>query len=195
MISTNLREIVLLLVAVLCNFDMPLLPIQLLFINLVGDSLPSLALSVDHAAKNIMSRKPVEPNQGIFTKPFTTRITIQALILGGVTIAAYLIGLQHSIEVARTMTFAVMIFSQFTMIFSIRSGNSWFTERFFSNRWLWATIVLVMGLTLLVMLVPAMQSLFKLTALTSIQWWIVAGLSLGVLVLSEFCKLFTRNNN
>ena len=195
MISTNLGEIVLLLVAVLCNFDMPLLPIQLLFINLVGDSLPSLALSVDHAAKNIMSRKPVEPNQGIFTKPFTTRITIQALILGGVTIAAYLIGLQHSIEVARTMTFAVMIFSQFTMIFSIRSGNSWFTERFFSNRWLWATIVLVMGLTLLVMLVPAMQSLFKLTALTSIQWWIVAGLSLGVLVLSEFCKLFTRNNN
>lgn len=193
MISTNLGEIVLLLVAVLCNFDMPLLPIQLLFINLVGDSLPSLALSVDHAAKNIMSRKPIDPKQGIFTKPFTRRITIQALILGGVTIAAYLIGLQESIETARTMTFAVMIFSQFTMIFSIRSGNNWFTERFFSNRWLWATIVLVTGLTLLVMLVPAMQSLFKLTALNAAQWWMVFGLSLGVLLLSEFVKLFTRN--
>ncbi|MBQ8807281.1 MAG: cation-translocating P-type ATPase [Bacteroidaceae bacterium] len=193
MISTNLGEIVLLLVAVLCNFDMPLLPIQLLFINLVGDSLPSLALSVDHAAKNIMSRKPIDPNQGIFTKAFTTKITVQALIIGAVTIAVYFIGLQHSIETARTMTFAVMIFSQFTMIFSIRSGNSWFTERFFSNRWLWATIVLVTGLTLLVMLIPAMQSLFKLTALTATQWWIVAGLSIGVLVLSEFCKLFTRN--
>lgn len=193
MISTNLGEIVLLLVAVLCNFDMPLLPIQLLFINLVGDSLPSLALSVDHAAKNIMSRKPIDPNQGIFTKAFTTKITVQALIIGAVTIAAYLIGLQHSIETARTMTFAVMIFSQFTMIFSIRSGNSWFTERFFSNRWLWATIVLVTGLTLLVMLIPAMQSLFKLTALTATQWWIVAGLSIGVLLLSEICKLFTRN--
>lgn len=193
MISTNLGEIVLLLVAVLCNFDMPLLPIQLLFINLVGDSLPSLALSVDHAAKNIMSRKPIDPNQGIFTKAFTTKITVQALIIGAVTIAAYLIGLQHSIETARTMTFAVMIFSQFTMIFSIRSGNSWFTERFFSNRWLWATIVLVTGLTLLVMLIPAMQSLFKLTTLTAMQWWIVAGLSIGVLLLSEICKLFTRN--
>ncbi len=193
MISTNLGEIVLLLVAVLMNFDMPLLPIQLLFINLVGDSLPSLALSVDHAAKNIMSRNPIDPNQGIFTKPFTTKISIQALIIGGVTIAAYLIGLQHSIETARTMTFAVMIFSQFTMIFSIRSGNNWFTERFFSNRWLWATIVLVTVLTLLVMLIPAMQSLFKLTDLTSVQWWMVAGLSLGVLALSEFFKLFTRN--
>lgn len=193
MISTNLGEIVLLLVAVLCNFDMPLLPIQLLFINLVGDSLPSLALSVDHAAKNIMSRKPIDPNQGIFTRAFTTKITIQALIIGAVTIVAYLIGLQHSIDAARTMTFAVMIFSQFTMIFSIRSGNGWFTERFFSNRWLWATIVLVTGLTLVVMLTPAMQSLFKLTALTATQWWIVVGLSIGVLMLSEFCKIFTRN--
>lgn len=194
MISTNLGEIVLLLVAVLCNFDMPLLPIQLLFINLVGDSLPSLALSVDHAAKNIMSRKPIDPNQGIFTRAFTTKITVQALIIGGVTIAAYLIGLQHSIETARTMTFAVMIFSQFTMIFSIRSGNGWFTERFFSNRWLWATIVLVAGLTLLVMLTPAMQTLFKLTDLTSEQWWIVIGLSVGVLLLSEVCKLSTQNS-
>ena len=193
MISTNLGENVLLLVAVLCNFDMPLLPIQLLFINLVGDSLPSLALSVDHATKNIMSRKPIDPNQGIFTKPFTAKITMQALIIGGITIAAYLIGLQHSVDVARTMTFAVMIFSQFTMIFSIRSGNGWFTERFFSNRWLWATIVLVTGLTLFVMLVPTMQSLFKLTALTSVQWWMVVGLSVAVLALSEFCKLFTRN--
>lgn len=193
MVSTNLGEIVLLLVAVLCNFDMPLLPIQLLFINLVGDSLPSLALSVDHAARNIMNRKPIDPNRGIFTKPFTTKISIQALIIGGLTIAAYLIGLEHSIGTARTMTFGVMIFSQLTMIFSIRSGNNWFTERFFSNRWLWATIVLVTALTLLVMLVPAMQSLFRLTSLTAEQWWIVAGLSAGVLALSEFFKLFTRN--
>lgn len=193
MVSTNLGEIVLLLVAVLCNFDMPLLPIQLLFINLVGDSLPSLALSVDHAARNIMNRKPIDPNRGIFTKPFTTKISIQALIIGGLTIAAYLIGLEHSIGTARTMTFGVMIFSQLTMIFSIRSGNNWFTERFFSNRWLWATIVLVTALTLLVMLVPAMQSLFRLTSLTAAQWWIVAGLSAGVLALSEFFKLFTRN--
>ena len=192
MISTNLGEIVLLLVAVLANFDMPLLPIQLLFINLVGDSLPSLALSVDHAAKNIMSRKPIDPNQGIFTKAFTTKITIQALIIGGVTIAAYLIGLQHSIDVARTMAFAVMIFSQFTMIFSIRSGNNWFTDSLFSNRWLWATILFVTGLTLLVMLVPSLQTLFKLAPLSASLWWIARSLSLGVLLLSEFAKLFIR---
>lgn len=194
MISTNLGEIILLLGTVLCNLDMPLLPIQLLFINLVGDSLPSLALSVDHAAKDIMSRKPINPNQGIFSKAFTSKITIQAFIIGGTTILAYMLGSKVSLDVARTMTFAVMAFSQFTMIFSIRSGKEWFTYRFFSNRWLWLTIAFVTVLTLMVMLIPGLQSLFKLTSLTGGQWWTVAGLSIGVLALSELFKLFTRKN-
>ncbi len=192
MISTNLGEIILLLVAVLSNMDMPLLPIQLLFINLVGDSLPSLALSVDHAAKDIMHRKPIDPGQGIFTRPFTTRLVLQALILGAMTIVAYYIGSLTSVDVARTMTFAVMIFSQFTMIFSIRSGKGWFFERIFSNRWLWFTIALVVVLTLVVMLVPSMQTLFHLAPLTSAQWLMAVGLSFGVLLLSEVTKLFIR---
>ena len=192
MVSTNLGEIILLFVAVLCNFDMPLLPIQLLFINLVGDSLPSLALSVDHAAKDIMERPPVKPHQGIFTRAFTTRVVLQSLIIGAASLGAYMIGLEHSIETARTMTFAVMIFSQFTMIFSIRAGRQWFTHRFFTNRWLWLTIVLVTTLTLLVMLVPAMQTLFKLTTLSAPQWGMVIGLSIGVLIVSELLKLLTR---
>ena len=192
MVSTNLGEIILLFVAVLLNFDMPLLPIQLLFINLVGDSLPSLALSVDHAAKDIMERPPVKPHQGIFTRAFTTRVVLQSLIIGAASLGAYMIGLEHSIETARTMTFAVMIFSQFTMIFSIRAGRQWFTHRFFTNRWLWLTIVLVTTLTLLVMLVPAMQTLFKLTVLSAPQWGMVIGLSIGVLLVSELLKLLTR---
>ena len=193
MISTNLGEIVLLLIAVLADLDMPLLPIQLLFINLVGDSLPSLALSVDHADKDIMKRKPISPNQGIFTKHFTTRVIIQSLILGLTTLAAYMIGLKTSIDVARTMTFAVMVFCQFTIIFSIRSGHNWFTHKMFTNRWLWLTIVFVTILTLLVLLAPGMQALFKLAPMTCGQWWTVIGLSFAVLALSELFKLFTRD--
>ena len=192
MISTNLGEIVLLLIAVIANLDMPLLPIQLLFINLVGDSLPSLALSVDHADKDIMRRKPIDPNQGIFTSHFTTRVMIQALIIGLTTLAAYMIGMKTSVDVARTMTFAVMVFSQFTIIFSIRSGHRWFTHKIFTNRWLWLTIVFVTALTLLVLLVPGMQSLFRLAPMISGQWWTVIGLSFGVLALSEVFKIFTR---
>ncbi len=192
MISTNLGEIVLLLIAVLVNLDMPLLPIQLLFINLVGDSLPSLALSVDHADKDIMKRKPIDPNQGIFTRHFTTRVIIQSLIIGLTTLAAYMIGIKTSVDVARTMTFAVMVFSQLTIIFSIRSGHNWFTHKMFTNRWLWLTIVFVTAITLLVLLVPEMQSLFRLAPMTSGQWWTVIVLSFGVLALSELFKLFTR---
>lgn len=188
MISTNLGEIVLLLIAVLVNLDMPLLPIQLLFINLVCDSLPALALSVDHADKDIMKRKPIDPDQGIFTKSFTTRVVIQSLIVGLASLVAYLIGNKTSLDVARTMAFAVMIFSQFTIIFSIRSGKNWFTHKMFTNRWLWLTIAFVTILTLSVMLIPDMQALFKLAPLTSTQWWTAIGLSFGVLTLSEIFK-------
>ena len=193
MISTNLGEIVLLFIAVLCNFDMPLLPIQLLFINLVCDSIPSLALSVDHADKNIMNRKPVPPGQGIFTRLFTARVTIQALIIGLATLAAYFIGLQNGIDDARTMTFAVMIFSQFTIIFSIRSGSNWFGYKMFTNKWLWMTIFVVFALTLAALLVPGFQELLRLSSLDGQQWLYVAGLPLAVLALSELTKFFTRN--
>lgn len=195
MISTNLGEILVLLVAVICNFDMPLLPIQLLFINLVGDSLPSLALSVDHAAKGIMHRQPIDSNQGIFTKSFTIRVLTQSIIIGVLCIFVYLYGLNSSLEVARTMTFAVLIFSQLTLIFSIRSGNACFTNRFFSNKWLWLTIVLVVFMTLSVMLIPVMQSLFKLAALNSLQWWMVIACSVGALFLSEICKYLFRGKS
>ena len=192
MVSTNLGEIILLLVAVAANFDMPLLPIQLLFVNLVCDSLPSLALSVDPAAKDIMERRPVQPGQGIFTRAFTTKVILRSLIIATATLAAYRIGSGDSLATARTMTFAVMVLSQFTMLFSIRSGHRWFGHRLFTNRWLWLTVACVVTLTLLVMLTPAMQALFHVSPLTIGQWTVVAALTLGVLVASELCKLALR---
>ena len=192
MVSTNLGEIILLLVAVAANFDMPLLPIQLLFVNLVCDSLPSLALSVDPAAKDIMERRPVQPGQGIFTRAFTTKVILRSLIIATATLAAYRIGSGDSLATARTMTFAVMVLSQFTMLFSIRSGHRWFGHRLFTNRWLWLTIACVVTLTLIVMLTPTMQALFHVSPLTAMQWTVVAALTLGVLVASELCKFVLR---
>ena len=188
MISTNIGEILLLLVAVICNWDMPLLPVQLLFINMVGDSLPSMALSMEEADGDVMKRKPINAKQGIFTKDFTGKIAVRALIIGLVTIAAYYTGLGYGLDIARTMCFAVMIFSQLTIIFSIRSGANWFFRHFFTNRWLWMTIALVIALTLCVMLIPALQSLLSLAALSGSQWWIVIGLTLASLLLSEAYK-------
>ncbi|MGM9791975.1 MAG: calcium-translocating P-type ATPase, PMCA-type [Candidatus Cryptobacteroides sp.] len=192
MLSTNIGEILLLLVAVVCNWDMPLLPVQLLFINMVGDSLPAMALSVEPAEGDVMKRMPIDAGQGVFTRDFSIKTGVRSLIIGLVTIAAFIIGLGSGVDVARTMCFAVMIFSQFIIIFSIRSGSNWFFHHFFANRWLWLTIALVLAMTLAVMLIPALRSLLGLAALSGSQWLIVAGLTLSTLLLSELYKALSR---
>ncbi len=190
LIATNLGEIVVLFSAVIANLPLPLLPIQLLWVNLLGDSLPALALSVEPAEKDIMRQKPTDAKQGIFTRTFISQVVLQALIVGGLTLAAYFIGAQVSVDVARTMTFAVLVFSQMTLVLSIRSGHHFALRGLFSNKYLWGAILLVCGLQLCVMLIPALQTLFKVVALTSTQWWQVIGLSLAALLINEIGKVF-----
>ncbi|MBR2050452.1 MAG: HAD-IC family P-type ATPase, partial [Rikenellaceae bacterium] len=192
MLSTNLGEILVLFTAVICNMVTPLLPIHILWINLVTDSLPALALSVDPAARGIMRRKPIDPDQGILTRGFVIRIVLQSVLITALVLAAYHIGLRESIDVARTMTFAVLAFSQMTLIFSIRSGNENAFATLFSNGLLWGAILLVVVLMLGVMLIPALQSIFHVVSLTGTQWLWVGGLSMAAFVVSEIVKLFVR---
>jgi Ca2+-transporting ATPase len=192
MLSTNLGEILVLFTAVICNMVTPLLPIHILWINLVTDSLPALALSVDPAARDIMRRRPIDPDQGILTRGFVIRVLLQGALITGLVLAAYQIGLRESIDVARTMTFAVLAFSQMTLIFSIRSGNRNAFSILFTNGLLWGAILLVVALMLGVMLIPALQSIFHVTSLTGEQWLWVGGLSLSAFVVSEIVKLFVR---
>ncbi len=192
MLSTNLGEILVLFIAVLCNMVTPLLPIHILWINLVTDSLPALALSVDPAARNIMNRKPIDSKQGILTKSFGGRIGLQGLMIALLVLAAYQIGLKESVEVARTMTFATLAFSQMTLIFSIRSGNESAFAMLFSNRYLLGAIGVVVGLMLLVLLVPAMQVVFRVVSLSGVQWLWVVALSLMPFIISEIVKPLVR---
>lgn len=198
MLSTNLGEILVLFIAVLCNMVTPLLPIHILWINLVTDSFPALALSFDPAAKDIMSRKPIDPKQGIMTGGFSIRILLQGMLIGGLTLTAYQIGLHstsdpaQAVATARTMTFATLAFCQMTMIFSIRSGMHHGFTGMFSNKFLWGSIAFVVATMLLVLLVPSVQAVFKVTSLNSIQWLWVAGLSFGSFAVSEIVKLVIR---
>ncbi len=192
MLSTNLGEILVLFISVICNWITPLLPIHILWINLVTDSLPALALSVDPAEKNIMNRKPIDPKQGILTRGFSIRIVLQSMLITSLVLAAYHIGLRESIDVARTMTFATLAFSQMTLIFSIRSGMNNGLATLFSNKYLIGAITVVVGLMLLVLLVPAMQTIFRVTALNAEQWMWSVGLSLAAFVVSEVVKIFVR---
>ncbi len=192
MLSTNLGEILVLFTAVVANWATPLLPIHILWINLVTDSLPALAMSVDPAAKDIMSRKPIDSKQGILTGPFAVRIILQSIAITVAVLVGYYIGMERSLEAARTMTFATLAFSQMTLIFSIRSAMSNAFSSLFTNRWLWGAVCVVVGLMLAVLLIPAIQSIFQVTSLTATEWWWVIGLSFSPFVLSELAKPLAR---
>ncbi len=192
LLACNLGEILVLFVAVICNWPAPLLPIQLLWINLMTDSLPALALSMDPAEKNIMKRKPIDPQKGIMTGPFATTMLLQGILITIVTLIAYKIGMNASVEVAETMTFATLVFAQKAILFSIRAkGHSSF-QGMFSNKWLTGAVALVIVMMLAVLLVPGLMELFHVVPLTGAQWWWVIGLSLSVLVINDLGKYLIK---
>ncbi len=192
MLSTNLGEVLVLFIAVICNWSAPLLPIQILWINLVTDSLPALALSFDPADPDVMRRKPTDPRKGIMTGPFLFRLMLQGALITALTLTAYRIGLRTSLDVAGTMTFATLAFTQMSIIFSIRSARHSALNGMFSNKYLLGAVVVVIALMLAVLLIPAVQGMFHVVPLTAVQWYWVAGLSVSALVVNDIVKLVTR---
>lgn len=120
------------------------------------------------------------------------------MLIGGLTLTAYQIGLHsvsdpaQAVAAGRTMTFATLAFCQMTMIFSIRSGMHHGFSGMFSNKFLWGSIAFVVATMLLVLLIPSVQAIFKVTSLNSVQWLWVAGLSFGSFAVCEIVKLSIR---
>jgi len=194
LLSCNVGEILLLFIATMANWHEPLLPIHILWVNLVTDSLPALALGVDPAEKGIMDRHPRDPGRGIFDKGMLTRIIYQGVMVGGLALAAFLIGERWSLEIGRTMAFAVLAFSQLVHVFNVRSNTrSLFAIGFFSNIRLVGAIALSALMQLLVIIIPAVAGVFKVTALNGAQWLWVAALSLAPLLIVELVKLAGLN--
>ncbi len=192
MLSTNIGEILVLFIAVMANWSVPLLPIHILWINLVTDSLPALALSVDPAAPDVMKRKPIDSKQGIMNKAFATRILLQGGMIGGLSLAAYHIGLQANIEVAQTMTFAVLALCQITHVLNVRSTQYSAFKGMFNNKYLWGALAVVLGLMFTVLEIPALHDIFHVTSLSHMQWMWVAVLSIAPLPIMELVKLAER---
>lgn len=192
MLSTNIGEILVIFTAIVANWATPLLPIQILWINLVTDSLPALALSVDPAEPDVMGRKPVDAKKGIMERPFLLRILLQGVMIAALSLAAFRIGMQSSVATAQTMTFAVLAFAQITHVLNVRSPLRSAFRSLFSNRWLLSALLVVLGLMLVVLEVPQLHTVFHLTPLTSAQWLWVAGLSLAPLPILEAVKAVLR---
>ncbi len=192
MLSTNIGEVVVLFIAVLANWATPLLPIHILWINLVTDSFPALALSIDPAAPDTMRRSPVNSKQSIMNRTFSIRVFLQGTMIGLLSLTAFCVGMQTSIETAQTMTFAVLAFSQMAHVFNVRSTYRSAFANMFSNKHLLGAILLVCVLMLTVLEIPSLHDVFHLTTLTSTQWWWVVGLSLAPLPIMELLKGIKR---
>ncbi len=199
LLSTNIGEILVLLVAVILNWDTPLLPIHILWINLVTDSLPALALSVDPAAPGIMRRPPVDSRRGIMTGAFATRIVLQGIMIGGLSLVANRLGWvmnpgapEMAAEHAHTMTFAVLAFSQIMLILGSRSNTVSAFRGMFSNRWLWGAFAVVAAMMFAVLEIPALMPIFRVSDLAWAEWMWVLGLSVAPLFFTEAAKLILR---
>ena len=228
LLSSNIGEIVVMLLAIAFaplistkfNIDIKLIQIfvvvQLLWINLVTDSLPALGLSVDPAEKNIMKRNPLR-TKGIFTKGMIWRIIYQGITIGTITLIAFILGLSISdieaqglinqnshlsgmtlesvkVEVGQTMAFIVLGFSELVHIFNVRSNKeSIFKSIFKKNMWLIFAEIITAALMLSVIMIPEIRKIFELVMLPQSLYLECILLIFTPVLIVEVMKLFKIN--
>lgn len=195
LISSNIGEIILLLITSIFNLGTPLLPIHILWINLVTDSLPALALSVDPAEKDIMDRKPRNSKKGFMTNGMIWRIMYQGAMLGCIPLVAFIMGLrEQGVMLGQTMAFATLMFVELVHVRNMHSNTRLsITTNPLLNKPLIGAILISAGLALVVLLVPPIREAFRLTALDGKHWLIVAALSLIPILVVDIFKLLKIN--
>jgi Ca2+-transporting ATPase len=195
LLSTNVGEILLILVTSIFNMGMPLLPIHILWINLVTDSLPALALSVDPPDKGIMNRKPRNSKKGFMTRGMIWRVMYQGLMIGCIPLVSYIVGLRDGGEVlGRTMAFATLMFAQLVHVRNLHSNvlSSFRTSPLKNKPLIWAILVSA-AIGLVVLLIPPIREVFSLAVMDREHWVIVIMMSLAPIAVVELFKLFRIN--
>ena len=192
LLSCNIAEVAIVFLSILFGLPSPLTPIQLLWLNLVTDAFPALALGVEPAEADIMERKPRDPDAAITSGETGKAIIYQSIAITISVLLAYVIGLKYifpnNIEGAHTMVFATLITSELLRAFSVRSEKYTLKELgWFSNKNLVKANLLSFALLLIVMYIPILRKLFELEFI-SWQWWIILLLSFLPLVIGEIRK-------
>lgn len=195
LLSTNVGEIFLILVTSVFNMGMPLLPIHILWINLVTDSLPALALSVDPPEKGIMNRKPRNTMKGFMTRGMVWRVLYQGLMIGCIPLVSYILGKHDGGELlGRTMAFATLMFAQLVHVRNLHSNEkSSFLFNPLRNKALIGAIFVSAMIGLIVLLVPPVREAFSLAVMDREHWIIVILMALAPIPVVELFKMFRIN--
>ena len=192
LLSCNLAEIAVIFIAILAGLPSPLTPIQLLWLNLITDGAPALALGMEKGDPDIMVQPPRPPDEPVINRPMRTRIGIQTIAIAGVTLAAYWMGIKlfpGIPEEAKTMAFVTLSFSELLRAFTARS------ERYplhkiglFSNKWMFYAVTSSLLLLLAVIYVPFLQPIFNTVSLGWTEWQIVLPLLFVPAIVAEISK-------
>ena len=220
LISSNIGEVIVLFVATLLTPLLAkwcgvtdvglievLLPIHILWVNLVTDSLPALALAFDPADKEIMKRKPLKPSKGVFTKGMTYRVVYQGIMVGLLTLAAFIIGMattktsieglsldESKVEVGQTMAFITLSVGELAHVFNVRNNKkTMFSKELFNNKKLLINTGISLALVLVILFIPALRHIFSIPLLPKDNIIELIILVLMPIVIVEIFKMLKIN--
>ncbi|MDR1538706.1 MAG: calcium-translocating P-type ATPase, PMCA-type [Clostridiales bacterium] len=195
LLSSNIGEIITIFTAIFMGWQTPLLAIHLLWVNLVTDSLPAIALGMDPAALDIMKRKPRANNESLFSGGLWQRIASEGFMIGALALLAFGIGAVYfdtdgSNRIATTMCFATLSISQLFHAFNMRSDESILKIDLLGNPYLIGSLAIGIAMQASVISIPALSLIFKVTPLNRHQWFAVFMLSLMPIIIVEIQKFF-----
>ncbi len=195
LLSGNLSAIITVLFASIAALPVPFVAVQLLFINLVTDSLPALAIGMEPGNPDILKRKPRDPKASLLDKKFVTQISIQGFLISLSVIAAFLLGLRDTPAIACTMAFSTLTFARLLHGFNCRSQHSIFKIGFKNNWYSLAAFALGTVLLALILFVPALYGLFAVQPLTAQEVWLIVILAVIPTILIQLVKVIRENRD
>ena len=195
LIATNIGEIVTIFMGIVLGLKSPLLAIQLLWINLVTDSLPAIALGLEKPEKDIMQRKPVDSKKGIFADGLWNKIIVEGIMIGVLTLVAFSIGNKYyGLEAGRTMAFLSIGFLELIHSFNVKNEKSIFEAGLFENKYLVGSFVLGIFIQAIVVVVPTFAKVFEVVPLNLTQWIITVAISILPVPVIELQKKLDFKN-
>ena len=195
LIATNIGEIVTIFMGLVLGMKSPLLAIQLLWVNLVTDSLPAIALGLEPAEKDIMKRKPINSKKSIFADGLWNKIIIEGIMIGMFTLVSFSIGNKYyGLEIGRTMAFITIGLLELIHSFNIKSEESIFNMGILENKYLIGSFILGVIIQTIVVIIEPLADIFKLSQLNITQWIITILISILPIPIMELQKKIDKSS-
>ncbi|MFB3168788.1 calcium-translocating P-type ATPase, SERCA-type [Neobacillus sp. 179-C4.2 HS] len=180
LLASNVGEILVMLFAMILALPLPLVPIQILWVNLVTDGLPAMALGLDRPEEDVMKRKPRSPNEGVFSRGLGWKVVSRGFLIGIVTLLAFMIVYKQNpenLQYAQTIAFATLVLAQLIHVFDCRSEKSVLSRNPFGNIYLVWAVVSSLALMIAVIYYPPFQPIFHTLPILAKDWLLIIGLS------------------